>query len=1227
MNPKRVAELHDPHRKKAGSGYLIQENLILTAHHVIAPSGKKGILGTRYHMRLIEDYEAGRTDWIREGCYLCWDSPENDLALLKLEEGKLGFELESFGKLPGTQVEAQGMGFPEVQTREGLQNPEELRGFLSRYAGLKFRQLRLQVTSLTPNSHNEWQGISGTALFVDKFLVGVIVETNKSFAEKALWATPVSAVANDPEFCRLVCGKENNSLPLADINENNSSCNRSPTSTNIQNHYNSENFFLNNAPNRDTKVFTGRENILEEVDNSFRTNRIQVIYALGGVGKTTTALEYAHRSVESKRYQSVFWVRADSEETLFSEFKRIAKVIGLETLGLSSVKLNAENDEESDKSLYKKAVFNWLKNEKNGTWLLVYDNADDSEEGLAQNWLNITRSFPEGEHGRILITSRSEHWTNRGDYAPLILLPYFDEKDSLAFFKKRLKRSIVGTSEEKMAKQLADELGYLPLALEQASAYILNRKVSIEEYLERFRERCLFSTLDKAAAEIGAYGNENSNREREKKDKLVVGTTWTLNFVQVSANNPAASELLETAAFLNPDNIPLQIFFEKSHVLGGEIEKVLQGKDKYDAEEEMEDMLYSLASYSLIHRRQEKLNIREEKIDIHRLVQEVIRTYRLKEDCKRQAILDKLAVCLCELNQFDYLSISGAMWGIHADWAKSDGAWERFSMLFPHVQTIIKHIEEFKLVSNQIFILYNFVADYFREIQSYQEAIAEGYEKAIAIGEQLSLDLKASVTIRLADVYRRTGRFQESLDLLLKTEIYAEHNQLKDHGFMKAFILKDKARIYQMQGKYNDAEHFYCKALLMVESDSNLAELKPSILNSFGNCYRFWGKFDKAIQKFQEADKFQFIEEDSTQTHLGYLRGRHNLAKALTGKGEFKEAEKIHCLVLEERERAYGKDHPVTAESLSALGTLYRNWGKSLKEDEREKYLEKSLEKLERAYEINRKYVELSNPQIEPSLYNLVTIYKLKDKYENVRVCLEEAQNECEASLNNEDTHPTHLGFIYRNLAIYYENVERDFDTAEDYFQKAVDSDERFNVFEGRYESLKLQGFFYQNRANECDNSESVRRNYYRSALSSLEEVVVHEDTLIKVKAEIHSKLGEIYKNLAAITEDNSIKEDYRKKAESNYLLAIELNKEIWGDAHIRVARVSNCLGVMHLSNSRKGKDDERLDKAITFLNQALQIYKREPYKQTKNIDFVEQQLKRAEGYRKGRNRKNRTKR
>ena len=170
MDPRRAAELHDPNRKTGGTGYLIQEGLILTAHHVIALPGQSGIINTPYHVRLLGDYDKGKTDWRIEGCYLCWDDRDNDLALLKLKEDKLEFlSAENistrFGKLGYKTLPAEGTGFPAVQMIGTRQNPEPIKGELSRIAGLKEKQLRLQVTSLIPDSPLQWQGIQYLDMF------------------------------------------------------------------------------------------------------------------------------------------------------------------------------------------------------------------------------------------------------------------------------------------------------------------------------------------------------------------------------------------------------------------------------------------------------------------------------------------------------------------------------------------------------------------------------------------------------------------------------------------------------------------------------------------------------------------------------------------------------------------------------------------------------------------------------------------------------------------------------------------------------------------------------------------------------------------------------------------------------------------------------------------------------------------------------------------------------
>ncbi|UJB73369.1 tetratricopeptide repeat protein (plasmid) [Acaryochloris sp. 'Moss Beach'] len=79
------------------------------------------------------------------------------------------------------------------------------------------------------------------------------------------------------------------------------------------------------------------------------------------------------------------------------------------------------------------------------------------------------------------------------------------------------------------------------------------------------------------------------------------------------------------------------------------------------------------------------------------------------------------------------------------------------------------------------------------------------------------------------------------------------------------------------------------------------------------------------------------------------------------------------------------------------------------------------MNNLEKAYEIKRKYVDLSDPQIESALNNLITIYRLRGRHEDAKDCLEEALHKCEICLDDKDNYPTHIGFIYRNLGFYYE--------------------------------------------------------------------------------------------------------------------------------------------------------------------------------------------------------------
>jgi hypothetical protein len=157
-----------------------------------------------------------------------------------------------------------------------------------------------------------------------------------------------------------------------------------------------------------------------------------------------------------------------------------------------------------------------------------------------------------------------------------------------------------------LALSTAHQLGGLPLALDQAGAYIKATGCSLSIYQELYKQRLVQLLTERR----GADHPES------------VATTWNISFSKVEQNHPAAADLLRLLAFLAPDGIPEMIFIEGGEELGPVLAPVVA--DTYLLNEAIE----SLGAYSLVDR-----DPYTRDFAVHRLVQAVLRDYLLRLNC------------------------------------------------------------------------------------------------------------------------------------------------------------------------------------------------------------------------------------------------------------------------------------------------------------------------------------------------------------------------------------------------------------------------------------------------------------------------------------------------------------------------------------------------------------------------------------------------------------------
>ena len=652
--------------------------------------------------------------------------------------------------------------------------------------------------------------------------------------------------------------------------------------------------------------FTGREDVLAWLAEQLKAGglaaigQVAAISGLGGIGKTQTAVEFAYRHQQD--YRAVFFVPSENEADLVGGFAAMA-----ETLGLPEAK-------SQDQGAAALAARRWLA--ENEGWLLILDNADTPSL--------LVPYLPAAGRGHVLITSREPNFAAlHVDSEPLTTPPVDEARD---FLVKRTRRQSASAAERQAAAELARELGNLPLALEQAAAYMVTRKVSFGDYLASYRNRGL-ELVSQAKPEAGTRHNP-------------VDVTWSLNLEQVQCESPASIDLLQAAAFLAPDAIPDEFFLDGGSEISDQLGAALEQRDPLAVAE----IAAPLLRYSLVERDAEKRTV-----SMHRLVQEVVKMDLGEAESEtRQRVLRALgrsfpwpkfeAWPTCERLLPHLLAIANvAEEGNELAWllqAGSDYLWRRAR--FAEAEQLHKRAVALRVKllggdhhhvatePNNLPILY---ADHCRSAEPPPRAIRE---KSLG-GDDLGL---ATSLNNLANLYRHQGCFAEAKPLYVRALAILERTLGGDHPDV-AQSLNNLAILYWNHAFFTEAEPLYMRSLAIWEK--SLGRDHPRVansLNDLANLYRDQGRFTEAEPLYVRA--LAIRDKSLGGDHPDVAQSLNNLAFLYENQGRFTEADSLHVRVLAIRKNSLGVEHPWIADTLKSLARLRRKQGCASEADELE---------------------------------------------------------------------------------------------------------------------------------------------------------------------------------------------------------------------------------------------------------------------------------------------------
>ncbi|WP_089101510.1 FxSxx-COOH system tetratricopeptide repeat protein [Streptomyces hyaluromycini] len=600
--------------------------------------------------------------------------------------------------------------------------------------------------------------------------------------------------------------------------------------------------------------FTGREELLAQVHEQLLTGDTSAVlphtlHGMGGVGKSQIAIEYVYR--HTAEYDVIWWIPSEQPTMILTALTELAHRLGL----------NVGAEANRAVPAVREAL---RRGEPYDRWLLVFDNAENVEA--------VRPYFPTGGTGKILITSRNQEWDR---VARTLSVDVFTREESKALLRRRAR-----DLSDADADLLAQELGDLPLAIEQAAAWQAVTGMAVDEYLGLIREKIAELMLELVPS---------------PDYPMSVAAAWDVSLRQLEQRNPAALQLLQVCSFFAPEPISRTLFNNSRSTIAPEIDEALRHPIRL-GRAIREINVYALA----------RIEHRHDTIQLHRLVQAVL-VNRMSP--QQQA----------DMRHGAHLLLADA----NPNSPGSRELWPRYQQLLPHivvsravecdspwVRGLIRDVVEFLFIWG----------DHDGAVSMAREAM-DVWTRKFGAEDQQTLEMAKW----LAFLLRRIGEYEEAAEMMQRTaDTYIRIAGEDDEGTLDALIqLTSGLWLRAELAQALEISRSVFTRSLRAFGDDDPSTLRAA--HNLGVALRLMGLYQEARERDTETAQQRALALG--ENHLNTLNTLSALSLDIRETGDYLAAVVHQEDVYARYVANYGEDNPASIGCARVLSVCRRRAG------------------------------------------------------------------------------------------------------------------------------------------------------------------------------------------------------------------------------------------------------------------------------------------------------------